>query len=104
MNIIAGNPARSTCDRVGAELDVVAEQRRGLVAVHRTADVGEDAHVVEVGELGALEPEPVAEAHADPGRSEHVLGRLAEAEVGRERQRHQQLAEPHSRIRHASGL
>ena len=46
-------PGQVDLDGVGAEVDVVAEQRRGLVAVDRAPDVGEDAHVVEVGQLGA---------------------------------------------------
>ena len=86
--------------RLGAEVDVVAEERRGLVAVDRAPDVGEDADVVEHGEVGVVQPEPLAEAQPQPGRPDHVLGRLAEPEVGRQRERHQQLVEPNSRIRH----
>ena len=89
---------------MGAEVDVVAEQRGGLVAVHRAAHVGEDAHVVEHGEIGVVEAEPLAEAHAEPRRADHVLGRLAEAEIGGERQRHQQLVDPDARIRHGRTL
>ncbi len=88
-------------DRVGAEVDVVAEHRRRFVAVHGTTHVGEDADVVQLGEIGWVEPEPVADPHADPGRSQHVFRRLPEAEVGRKRQRHQQLAESHARVAHA---
>ena len=83
-------------DGVGAEVDVVTEQRRRFVAVHRTADVREDAHVVEIRQVDTFESEPFAQPHADPCRPEHVLGRLPEPEVGGQRQRHQELAQPHA--------
>ena len=49
---------------------------------------------------GRTEAQTVAQPQADPCGSKHVFGRLPEPEVRGERQRHQQLAEPHSRISH----
>ena len=61
MNTIAGKPGEVDLAGVRAEVDVVAEQGRGLVPVHRAPDVREDAHVVERRELVAVQAEPVAE-------------------------------------------
>jgi hypothetical protein len=41
---------------VRAEVDVVAEQHGRLVAVDGTADVGEQAYVIERGQLWGVEP------------------------------------------------
>jgi hypothetical protein len=80
---------------VRPERDVVAEDRRGLIAVDGAPDVGEDAHVVERGQVVHVETEAFAEAQADPCGPDHVLRRLPEPEVGGQRQRDQQVVQPH---------
>ena len=87
-------------NRMRPEVDVVAEDLRGFVPVGRAADVGQQADVVERGQLRGVEAESRTETHSDARRPQHVLGRLPEAEVGDQRHRHQQVGEPNPRIGH----
>lgn len=83
---------------MGPEVDVVPEECGCLVAVDGTADVGEDAHVVEGRQLLGLEAKTITKAHGDPSRAQHVLGGLTEAQVGGKRQCHKQVSQPNSGI------
>ena len=98
--------AGSEVDVVGAgpEVDVVAEHQGRFVAVDRAAHVGEQADVVQHGELGGVEPETVAEPHAEPRRADHVLRGLTETEVGRHRDRDEHLVEPDAGRGHSRTL
>ncbi|MEJ7698113.1 MAG: hypothetical protein WKF71_00480 [Pyrinomonadaceae bacterium] len=69
---------------VGAEVDVVTEQQRRFVAEDGAADVRQDADVVQRGEVLLRQPETLAQPHAEPRRPQHVLRRLAQAEVCRQ--------------------
>ena len=79
---------------VGAEGDVVAEPGRDLVAVGDAADPGEQRDVVERRAFGLGEADPVAEPGGDAPRAQHVLHRLAQTEVGAERERGDELGQP----------
>ena len=81
----------------GLERDVVAEPLRLLVRVGVAADVDEQRRVVDGGALGLLEPDPVGEPQRDHALAQHVLHRLAEAEIDAERERRDELREPHLR-------
>ena len=93
-------PGQVDLDGVRPEVDVVTEEERRLVAVDRAPDVGQDADVVEGGQVVRVQAQPLAQAHADPRRAEHVLGRLPETEVGGQRERDQQVREPDARVPH----
>ena len=71
--------------------DVVAEPLRLLVRVGVAADVDEQRRVVDDRALLLVEPEALREAQRDQALPQHVLHRLAEAEVDTERERGQQL-------------
>ena len=71
---------------VAADRDVVAEPARVLLRVRVTADPHEQRRVVDRGLLLPAEAEPVRQPARDDRRPEHVLGRLAQAEVDRHRQ------------------
>ena len=78
---------------VGADPPVVAEPVRQLVRVGDAPDPGQQRHVVDRGLLllgQAGEPRP---AGGDDRLAEHVLLGLAEPEVGRERQRRDELGQ-----------
>ena len=75
----------------GSEGDVVPEPLGLLVRVCVTTDVDEQRRVVDGRPLGVVEPEPVGETESDEALSQHVLHRLAEAEVDAERQRGDEL-------------
>jgi hypothetical protein len=77
----------------GAEVDVVAEYQGCLVAVDGAAHVGEEADVVQHGELGRVESESIAQPQTQSGGANHVLGRLTETEVGSHRDGDEHLVE-----------
>ena len=75
--------------------DVVAEPARLLVGVGVAAHVDQQRGVVDGGALGLVEADQLADPQRDAALAQHVLHRLAEAEVDPERQRGQQLGQPH---------
>ena len=66
------------------------------------ADVDEQRCVVDGGALCLLEPDAVGEPQRDHAFAQHVLHRLAEAEIDAERQRRNELRETH--LRHGSTM
>ncbi len=68
-------------------LDVVAEQLRRLVPVRRAPRGVEERDVVRVRELLLRCPGELAEPDREHGAPHRVLERLPRAEIGRERQR-----------------
>ena len=66
---------------VGLERDVVAEPLRLLVGVGVTANVDQQGRVVDDRSLILAEPERFGEAHRDHRLAQHVLHRLAEAQI-----------------------
>ena len=75
---------------------VVAEPLCLLVGVDVAADVRQERGVVEHRPLLLIELEPVTEPQGNEALSKHVLHRLAEPEVGTERQDRHELGEPHA--------
>ena len=80
--------------------DVVAEPLRLLVGVGVTADVDEQRRVVDRDALLLGQPLAVGEPQGDQALAEHVLHRLAEAEVDAERERRDELGQSHVRAIH----
>jgi hypothetical protein len=80
-----------------AQRDVVPEPLRLLVRVDVTAHVDEQGGVVDGRSLGLIEPYPLGQAQRDHAVAEHVLHRLSEAEIDAERERRDELREPHLR-------
>ena len=80
--------------------DVVAEPLRLLVRVGVTADVDEQRRVVDVGTRLLVEPDALGQPQRDPALSQHVLHRLAEAEIDPQRQRADELSQANA---HACG-
>ena len=87
-------------DGARPEVDVVTEEDGRLVAVDRAPDVGQDADVVERGQVLRAQAQPLPRPHADPRRAQHVLGRLPETEVGGQREGDQQVREPDPGVPH----
>ena len=75
----------------GAVRDVVAEQLPRLVSVRGAAGRVQQRDVVGIGELVSRGARELAEPHREHGRANGVLERLPGAEVGRDRQRGDQL-------------
>jgi hypothetical protein len=82
---------------VGPQLDVVSEPARLLVRVGVAAEPGEQRHVVDDGTVGVGQVDVLGDAQPEHARSQHVLHRLAEPEVSRERHRCDQLGQAHVR-------
>ena len=76
---------------VGPVGDVVAEQRRKLVGVGVTTDPPDQVGVVHRGPLLLVEAHPFGDARRDQRRPKHVLHRLSQTEIDRQRYRRQQL-------------
>ena len=92
----------------GLQRDVVAEPLRLLVRVGVAADVDEQRRVVDDRALVLVEPDALGEPERDQALPQDVLHRLPEAEVDAERERGDQLRQPHPRAvvpaRHAPRL
>ena len=84
-------PGEVDLDGERPEVDVITEQHRRLVPIDRATDVGQDADVVQSGEVLRVQSQPSTQTHADPRRASHVLGWLPEPEVGGHGERHQQV-------------
>ena len=95
-------PHEVDLDGVRPEVDVITKHRRRLVPVHRAADVGQDADVVQGGQFIRVESEPGTQAHPYTRRAGHVFGRLTESEVGGQRERDHQVREAYARVAHAA--
>jgi hypothetical protein len=80
------------------EGDVVAEPPGELVGVRRAADPGEEGDVVRRLSLAGGRIDPVAEPDGDQTGAQHMLGRLAHAEVDPERQGRDELGEADPRV------
>ena len=78
-------------DRLGR--DVVREPLGLLVRVGVTTDVDQQRRVVDDRALVLVEPHPLGEPQRDQALPQHVLHRLAEAEVDAERQRGNELGQ-----------
>ena len=78
-------------DRLGR--DVVREPLGLFVCVGVTTDVDQQRRVVDDRALVLVEPHPLGEPQRDQALPQHVLHRLAEAEVDAERQRGNELGQ-----------
>ena len=97
--------ARAVLVLAGLERDVVAEPLGLLVRVGVAADVDQQRRVVDGDALVLGQVLAVREPQRDQALAEDVLHRLAEAEVDAERQRRDELREPHVRaIRHRASV
>jgi hypothetical protein len=97
---VADQEARA--DAVGEMLirpqgDVVAEPRRLLVRVRMAAQPGQQRDVVDDRSLGLLELEVLGDTEPEYAGTQHVLHRLAEPQVRGQRDRGDQLRQPHVR-------
>ena len=79
---------------VRPQLDVVAEPGGLLMRVRVATQPREQRHVVDDRPLGLAELEVLGDAEAQHARSQHMLHRLPEAEVRRQRHRGHQLSQP----------
>ena len=77
--------------------DVVAEPLGLLVRVRVAADVDQQRGVVDGGALPLGHAQALGEPQCDQALAEHVLHGLAEAEVDAERERRDELSQPHVR-------
>ena len=75
------------------QLDVVTEPLRLLVGVGVAAHADQQRRVVDAGAIAIVETDPLGQAAGDQALPQHVLHRLAEAEVDAERQRGDELSE-----------
>ena len=75
------------------EREVVPEPLRLLVRVGVTADSHQQRRVVDDRALLLIEPDPLGQAQRDQALPQHVLHRLAEAEIDPQRQRRHQLGQ-----------
>lgn len=82
---------------VGPEVDVVAEQGGGVVAVDVTADVGQQGGVIHGGPFASVDPESVSHAQGHPSRAQDVLVRVPEAQVRGPGHRGHHLGQPDPR-------
>ena len=71
--------------------DVVAKPPRVLVGVRMTADPHHQARVENGPAFSLAEPQPLGEPRAHRRRAQHVIHRLAETQVDRQRKRRQHL-------------
>ena len=92
---LAAQVVRSVLVRL--QRDVVAEPLRLLVRVCVAADVDEQRRVVDGRPRLVVEAEPLGDAQRDQALAQHVLHRLAEAEVDPERERRDELGQPNGR-------
>ena len=79
---------------VRPQLDVVAEPGGLLMRVRVATQPREQRHVVDDRPLGLVQLEVLGDAQAQHARSQHMLHRLPEPEVRRQRHRGHQLREP----------
>jgi len=79
---------------VGPESDVVTEPGSDLGCVGDATDPGQGGHVVEGAAFFRPDAEVIPQPCCDGPRSEHVLHRLAQAEVRGQREGSDQLGEP----------
>jgi len=79
---------------VHLQRDVVAEPLRLFVGVDVAAHPGDQAEVVDDRPRVLVEPESLGEPQCDQRLPHHVLHRLAEAQVGPERDHRDQLGQP----------
>ena len=77
--------------------DVVAEPARLLMRVGVAAHVDQQRRVVHGLPVGLVELDQISEAQRDQALAQHVLHRLGEPEVDAQRQRGEQLSQPHGR-------
>ncbi len=114
---VAGSDQSEGCSRsaevrvvpvlVGLQRDVVSEPLGLLVCVGVAADVNEQRGVVDGAAFAIVEADSIGDAQGDDALAQDVLHRLPEAEVDAERQRRDELGEPHVQtisVRHAAIL
>ncbi len=83
---------------VGLERQIVPEPLRLLVGVDVTPHPREERGVVDRHALCLVQADPLTEAHRDQAFTEHVLHRLAQSEVGPQRQDREELRTAHVRL------
>ena len=92
----------------GLQRDVVPEPLGLLVRVRVASDVDEQGRVVDDRALVLAEPDALGEPERDQALPQDVLHRLPETEIDAERERRDQLCQPHPRAvvpaRHAPRL
>ena len=79
----------------GLQLDVVAEPLRLLVRIGVAADVDQQRRVVDVGALRVVEADPIRKPQRDQALPQDVLHRLPETQIDAERERRNELGQPH---------
>ena len=77
------------------QLDVVAEPLRLLVRIGVAADVDEQRRVVDIGARLVAEADPLRKAQRDQALPQDVLHRLPETQIDTERERGNELGQPH---------
>jgi hypothetical protein len=82
---------------VGAQCDVIAEPPGLLVGVDMAADPRQQRDVVDDHALGLIETAALAEPEGDHALPKHVLHRMAQPQIGAQRQRRDQLGQAHPR-------
>jgi hypothetical protein len=100
-------PGEVDVEAVGPERDVITEQRRHLGCVGHTTHPRQRDHVVQRGAGVGLDAELLPQSIGDTPRPQHVVHRLAQPEVGRERERGDEVGQPDATVggwrRHQSG-
>ncbi len=79
----------------GLELDVVAEPLRLLVRIRMAADVDQQGGVVDRSPRLIIQAHPLREPQRDEALPQHMLHRLAEAQVDAERQGRHEVSQSH---------
>ena len=78
---------------IGLERRVVAEPLRLLVGIDVTAHPGQQGRVVHDLPVGLIQAQPLGQPQRDQALAQHVLHRLAHAEIGRQRQDAEQFGQ-----------
>ena len=89
------NSDRVNLQEVGLEGQVVAEPLRLLVGVDVTPDPGDEPGVVQDRSFVVVESDDLAKPQRDDALAHGVFHRLAESQIGAERQHGEQLGTSH---------
>ncbi len=81
---------------VGPERDVVTEERSHLRGVGHASHPCQRDDVVQRTAILGLEADVLTQLRSDPPRPQHVIHRLTQPEIGRQRERCDQIGQPHS--------
>ena len=91
-------PGQIDAVTVAAERDVVAEPGRHFRGVGHAARPGQHHHVVQRHPRLRLQAQSLPEPDRDQPRAQHVLHRLAQPQIGRQREGGHDLSQPEPRI------